>query len=66
MTQQQAAPLNGVLTDEQIEQMRQRNQVRLQAAQEGLGSKWLVAQPLPRERMQPLPPLLNNNQRLIP
>lgn len=37
--------LRGVISDEEIEALRQRNAVRLRAAQESLGERWLIARP---------------------
>ena len=37
--------LRGVITDDEIEALRERNAARLAAAQERLGERWLLARP---------------------
>lgn len=38
--------LRGVITEEDLEALRERNAIRLAAEQERLGEKWLIARPL--------------------
>lgn len=43
-----AVALRGVITDDEIEALRERNAARLAAAQERLGERWLLARPRAR------------------